>query len=544
MNDVPWPWPLAPLFLLAPLALAWLLFSLEHTHIVRGEVVSGRATALGAAPVAVRERVPIFRRFREEILPVLAALWLVLLAAFLLTGEPALWVILPWSTVTVMMLWPVGRMLGVPYLAYRSPIFILGVLSMAYIIFTGIAMRSDLPFMAKSVIFCGLVLDLTILGIAPSLPWAIGRPLGMFFRPDLIFGDGRVLCCGTIALVLGMRYMIGTPAPDGAPWPIPKWDWYAILFAISIGFVPLIPLRGILKLIQRLRRVIDDRWGGWGAIVAREAILVVGLLAIGYGFHNAFLGRQPFTSGFLNIPAFWQALAITLVGALFLIVVRGGYKRHIGEPFVRETIGQTWIKEGLYLVGATILFYGLMSLLHTDRMAFDAGQAHLRTLALAADRPAQFWIGAALFLWGAIVVVPFRVLAQHYQRHALAAQMAAVVIPAFDPAQRRRVLRKVLGALDGMPTRRAGGYMRAMLEGLDAAPAEARQLMARERVSVLAALQGRSRDHLMECMASGLAQLPEDQRARAMADTMSAVSELPSDERRAFIATTSAMAAP
>lgn len=35
----------------------------------------------------------------------------------------------------------------------------------------------------------------------------------MFFRPDLVFGDGRVLCCGIIALVLGLRHIIGSPLP-------------------------------------------------------------------------------------------------------------------------------------------------------------------------------------------------------------------------------------------------------------------------------------------------------------------------------------------
>lgn len=260
---------------------------------------------------------PILVGFREEILPALLVLWAVVLLAFLAWRQDFWFPIGVWATVTTIMLWPVGRRLNLVYREYRTIGFILGVLSMAYIIFTGFAMQSDLPFLFKSIIFWGLVADLTVFAIIPSLGPAIGKPVEMFFRPDLIFGDGRVLCCGIITMVLGMRYIIGSPPMD-APWPIPKWNWWAIFFAMVAGFIPLIPLRGIMKLRMRLARMREGRWTGWGAVVLREGLLVIAALAIGYGFHNAFLGATPFTIAIqTDAPGFGTALGIVIVSALF-----------------------------------------------------------------------------------------------------------------------------------------------------------------------------------------------------------------------------------
>jgi hypothetical protein len=123
------------------------------------------------------------------------------------------------------MLWPVGRRLGRPYLSYRRCLFLLGVLSTAYIPAVGFVLQSGLPYWAKVVLWLLLPVDLTVFAILPSLPQAIGRPIRMFFRPDILFGDGRVLCCGTVALLFGIRYLIGPHPPQGVPVAIPRWNW-------------------------------------------------------------------------------------------------------------------------------------------------------------------------------------------------------------------------------------------------------------------------------------------------------------------------------
>lgn len=451
----------------------------------------------GTLPASHPDRLPILAGFREEILPALLVLWAAIVLAFIIWRQDFWFAVGVWATVTTIMLWPVGRRLNLVYREYRSIWFILGVLSMAYIIFTGFAMQSGLPFIAKSIIFWGLIVDLTVFGIIPSFGPAIGKPVSMFFRPDLIFGDGRVLCCGIIAMVLGMRYLIGSP-PMGAPWPIPKWNWWAILFAMVAGFIPMIPLRGILKLRMRLARMRDDRWTGWSAIILREGFLVITALAIGYGFHMAFLGATPFTVAIhTDAPGFWTAIGIIAISTLFLIFVRGGYKRRIGDPFIKETVGQTWVKEVLLVVGLIPLYYGLMSLLHMDDMHLGAGVGGLRTFSNAA----LIWpIGLPIFLWGVAVLIPFRVLAQIYQRRAIVQQMASVILPHEPPEARQRILRQVMAALAEMRESQRLEYMRAMQGAINEAPEDVRQLMTEARMTAMAELPAEQRRTLMAAM--------------------------------------------
>lgn len=535
-------------------------------------VGTGAIAAAAAPSGGPTARIPIYLGFKREILPVLLLLWAAFVTGWSLTGQPIFWALIPWATVTTLMLWPVARRLGRAYLSYRSVLFVLGVLSMAWIIVTGLVLQSGLPYAVKLAVFLFLPIDLTVFAILPSLKWAIGRPVRMFFRPDLVFGDGRVLCCGTLALVLGLRYFVGHPPPEGIPIPIPKWDWWAILWAITLGFIPLIAIRGVLKILLRLRRIRDEVWGGWGSTLVRELLLVATVMMIGFGFHNAFKGFTPFVESHTAFHQYsWVPVLGILLGTAWLVLVRGGYKRAIGEPFIRETIGQTFVKEILYVAGIIVVMWSFMSMLDTELSDIErAGYQHLTWLgdqpmpgeehhAAGATWPASGfilpgikgiilgpwnWVGLALVAWGVVVLVPFRVLAQHYQRHAIVAQMAAVILPTFGEAQRGRILRKVMDALDAMPTKRAGGYMHAMLEGLDATgSAETRALMARSRVEVLASCAAPTREHLMECMANGLARLTDAQRVRAMADTMGAVAELPSEDRQAFIAKMTALTA-
>lgn len=569
MQGVPWPWPFAPLVLLTTIGLAAIVLRLVHTHVALGGDDQARRARAGS-----RDRVPLLPTFRTEILPALAILWLVLVAAWSATGAAIFWALIPWASVTLIMLWPVARDLeGEPdYLSYRSWLFLLGVVSMGYIIVTGVALESELPYGAKLVVFLLLPVILTVFGILPSLRAAIGRPMPLVFRPDLIFGDGRVLATGTLSLILGLRYLVGGPPSDGVSVPLPAWNWWAILWAIALGFVPIIAIRGMLKLLQRVRRIRDGEWRGWTSIALRELLLVAGVLGIAFGFHNVFMGATPFVespTAFHELT--WVPLVGVALGTAFLIFVRGGYKRAIGEPFIRETLGQTWVKELLYVAGILVVTWSFLSILATGIGDVQhAGYRHVAafgaqpTPGAAPSGPAVMrwpesgfvlgglrglvvgpwnWVGLALAAWGVVVLVPFRVLAQHEQRRALVAQMAAVLLPSFEPEERERALRKILAHLAQMSARRASRYVHAMLEGLDAAPAPTRALMAGERVRILAALPEDDRDHLIACMQRALAKCDEPVRVRAMADTMAAIAALPEEARRSFIERMTAPAA-
>ena len=577
-SETIWPWPLVPLSLLLLLLLVIPVLGLLDIYVIGG--VSGVA---GDVPTAAGQRraLPILAGFGREILPALVVFWTVIIAAYLIEGGDFWWPILVWGTVTLLMLWPVGWHLGRSYLSYRRPLFVLGVLSMAYLPFTGFAMRSDWSYSVKLTIFLALPVVLTIFGILPSLKPAIGRPLGMFFRPDLLFGDGRVLVGGTIAFVLGLRYLVGMPPPAGVSIPIPRWDWYATFYVIVLGFVPLIAARGILKLLLRLRRIRDDRWTGWWPSLLRDLLLVVSLLNIGYGFHHIFMGVPPFDDPMTVFHEYTWVPALTLtLAAAFLVGVRGAYKRRIGEPFIKETTGQTLVKSILYVIGVFVLFWSLMSILTTS--AADIARAGYRPLAGAELSVAEHsqavapggaaagaapaggtgerhgprtwpddgfllpgikgivigrwnWIGLALLVWGLIVLIPFRVLAQVYQRQAIVSQMAAVILPTFTPPQRRRVLERMIRALLAMEPAARQTYLRAMHEGLASAPEADRAVTTRTMVEILTDLPAAARDALIESQAAALARLKRADRVTRMADMMGAVSALPEEQRRVIL---------
>ncbi|MBI4306002.1 MAG: hypothetical protein HY678_06745 [Chloroflexi bacterium] len=495
-----------------------------------------REVELGAPGTRVLSILPGFGR---EILPALVLLWTGLIVAYLVTERDYLWAILAWATVTTIMLWPVGRRLGRSYFSYRSVGFVIGVISMAYIPFAGFGLMSDASFKVKSAIFFGLVFDLTALGILPGLRWFIGRPMGMFFRPDLLFGDGRVLATGILAIALGLRYIIGGPGPQELAWPLPNWNWYAIFFAMVGGLIPLIAVRGMTKLLMRMRRMRDGAWTGWAATVIREGLLVIAALSVGYGFHNAFLGADPFTvTIFVSDPDFWPALSIVLGAAFFLIFVRGGYKRAIGDPFIRETLTQSVVKQVLLVIGVITLFYGLMSMLSMDPMHTKMGVNGLRTW----DNTARLWsVGVPIVAWGLFMLIAVRVIIQHWQRHAIVAQMASVILPSQKPPQRARLVAGMIAGLLQMQPAPRIAYLRTMNESLATATPEARAAVTQEMVGQLVSLPQDRRDALMRSQAEALGLCKPDERVTRMADMMGAVSELPEGQRQMMMRTMAAL---
>jgi len=436
---------------------------------------------------------PVLVGLTEEILPLLAAGWLALLIGFILGGWEWAFAVGLWGTVTLIMLWPVGRRLGRRYLSYRTVWFILGVLSMAYIPAIGFILQSGLPYAIKLALWLLLPIDLTVFAILPSLRAAIGRPIRMFFRPDLLFGDGRVLCCGTVALLFGIRYLIGPPPPEGVPVALPKWNWWGIAFAMAFGFIPMIPLRGMTKLLMRMARLTRGKGYGWWGVILKETFLAVTILGIVLGFHHVFKGWVPFEARFwehareaIEHRGVWPGLLLMGFGYGWLVFVRGSYKMRIGEPFIRETVLQTWIKELLYVPGVVALVPGVMFLVEEHFGEFNK----LSMLA----------VGIPFFLWGFLCVTAFRVLAQVNQRRALVQQMAAVVLPAMDAEVRRRLLIRMMEALAEMPEGQRRDLMKAMLEALRDQPEEVRMTMAVARMEAMAALAEPQRRILMRTM--------------------------------------------
>jgi len=254
-----------------------------------------------------------------------------------------------------------------------------------------------------------------------------------------------------------------------------------------------------------------------------------------------------------------------VLAALFLVVVRGGYKRRIGEPFIRETPAQTWVKSALFLLGVFVLVWSWMSILDTEKAdVIRAGYRHLpafwETPGGAEEHgapqvpqwpsPSGFilggmrgifvgpwnWVGLGLLAWGAVMLLPFRVLAQHNQRYALVGQRSAVLLPRFSEPDRTRVVAKMQDALLRLRPRLREFYLQAMNEAVATAPVDDRAAVTRVFVRVLASRPEAERDRLMEAMAAALARLPEEARVRRMADMMAAVAQLPAESRRAFMA--------
>lgn len=445
---------------------------------------------------------PILVGFREEILPTLLVLWNAILLAFIAWHQDFLIPIGVWATVTTLMLWPVGRRLDRPYFSYRRPLFILGVLSMAALPALGFFLQflppntPEGPYLPRTWVLLAVVAILTSFSVVAAAPAAIGKPIGMFFRPDLLFGDGRILGTGMIALGLGMRFLFGDFPPMPPHIAAPKGNWWGIAFAIVFGLLQIIPLRGVFKLRLRLARVLEDRWTGWGAIILREGWLVLAALALLFGFHNVFMGTipilQPSLMGLQEmrfLEAGLPGLISTGLAALFIIFVRGGYKKAIGDPFIKETLRQSIVKAALFLVGFLWLFY---SFLHV-----------MGGLSFPARPNTEFYpalIGWSLLVWGVLMLGPIRIWAQRNQRLGIAEQMAAVLLPAQTPEKRIAVMLKVMHALAEMPKKQRLDYMEAMQTALNTAPAEVRELMTEVRMVCIVQLPAAQRRTLMAAM--------------------------------------------
>lgn len=416
------------------------------------------STASSPAPRSAGA-LPVLVGFRHELGPALAAIWALAAILFVASRWPAWLVFALWGSVTTIMLWPVGHQLGIPYRAYRRPLFILGVLSMAALPALGIALEL-LPSNAKE---------------APYLP----------------------RLAALVATVLIMFLVGGLPKAE-PHLPAPNGSWWGLLFAIGLGLIQIIPLRGMLKLRMRLARVSAGRWRSWPAVAIREIYLALAALAVLYGFHNVFKGTVPLFDMTLEgledhhfADAGLPGLVSLALAGLFLVVVRGGYKRRIGDPFIRETRGQSAVKQLLFLVGIIWLLYSFAIVME--------GRPFLRA-PLINTEPAPLVLGLSLFGWGLLLVGPIRYWAQRNQRLALIGQMATVLLPAMPAERRKAVMLQVMEGLSRCSAPDRVAYVSAMLDSLAAAPEDIRTLMAALRFECLAELPAETRRRLMTAM--------------------------------------------
>ncbi len=417
--------------------------------------------------------------FKNRILPVLVVYW-VLTAIFALLNQPVALVIGSWATVTTIMLWPVGAPLGRPYRSYRTAWFIIGVASMVGIPFFGYLIIASTNSVTKYAALLGLAVDIGAWGIPASTKRAFSRPIPMLFRPDLIFGDGRILAGGIVAVGLGLVSIFGPPGIS------PKGNWYALFSVIVLALIQIIPLRGMWKMRNRLSRLLFDRWDGYLVTVAKESYLIFAIVALMFSFHNFFGGVIPFTRNVLAGSN--EGLALMVVAALSVILVRSWYKKYrIGDPFMVESISQGLVKHGIFAVGLVGFLYGLVNVMmgHFPR-TFNTG-----------DFLYQSIIGAIMLAWGVILLVPVRAWAQGNQRRAMMRQMVEVLLPGLSDDMRLKAVRKVITAVLRIPE-------------------EGRARIVRDMTTFLAEMDEKDRQKVMKTQLEVLSSLPQDERLAMM----------------------------
>jgi hypothetical protein len=234
------------------------------------------ATAQPPPPLTSRKApLPIFPGFRQEVLPALLVWWALMLALLFALDEKLYLGVGLVGTPTLVMLWPVGRRLGRRYLSYRTPAWVFLLVTMWIIPTAGIVFtESGWSFTTKSAVFFSLPAIIAFGGILVALPWAQSRPpIRTFFRPDLLFGDGRTLVGGTLLLVIGLRFLFAG-RPQGQDWALPAWNWYSFAFGIGLGVIPIVLMRGMIKYVQRLMRLRDGLFSGYPSLAFREWILL------------------------------------------------------------------------------------------------------------------------------------------------------------------------------------------------------------------------------------------------------------------------------
>lgn len=432
---------------------------------------------------------PLFPGFKSRILPVLAVYWIIAIPLSILYYSGLPLVIAGWLSPTTIMLWPVGRKFGLSYGEYRTPWFVVSVASMAGVPLT-VGWIISTPFSDQFTKHLALVILIAIVigafGVEVAHRRAFGKPIKMFFRPDLILGSNRILAGGLACIAIGMKFMFS----NGPPGDTPIGNWFAFFLIILLGLYQLIPLRGLTKMRTMVSRMLYDKKSGYGITILKELYLVVAISLMLFGAHNFFGGVIPFSRNVLagSVPG----LTIMITAGTAMVVLRSWYKKHIGDPFFKETMAQSVLKDLILLVGMTIYFYGFINVM-IGGFPRTLNSGPYEYLAL---------IGVGLYVSGIVLLIPLRAWARQNQKYGVMQQMMHVMIPSLDTESRRKVIKKVIVAISEMPEKMRLQMVKFHMKNLQSMPEEDRKILMMTQMDVLSELPSENRARMMKAMDS------------------------------------------
>ena len=199
--------------------------------------------------------------------------------------------------------------------------------------------------------------------------------------------DGVLLVVGTILLAIGLGQL------GNERLMTPRWNWVSFIGLTVSGMLVLIVLRGALKAAlgrDRPSRGTPRVLGPLGT----ELLLVGGLGLMLYGaLNNLVLGANGFRTGFVGNS---EGLVVWTAAALFLVVVRGGFK--MTTRLSEQSAARAVVRELLYVVGAFAFIVGERSVVSGRPPAVSIGGA----------LPAA----AAVLLGAVFLLVPVRIAAK------------------------------------------------------------------------------------------------------------------------------------
>ena len=355
-----------------------------------------------------------------------------------------------------------------------------------------------------------------------SLPGLTGEyRKGVFFRPDLIYGNGAYLARGEIFVALGLKLLVTEDIAQ------PVWNWWALTWALA-AMVFLVPFRGILKIRMRRARFLGlDNWMGPGLRLGlwfKETFLFVGLFALVYGFANVYMGKAPLTwtpgdpMGNGGSPEYW-GLAFEAGAFLILVPLRGWLKTRLAEP---PTLLQELFKGVLVWIAFLLLVYGAYLLLMGGWQDFH-GFAYY-----------NFWWGIWISLLGFLMIGPLRAITQRDEFRGT----VQIMIPRMADLpedQRRLMMGRRLQVIAAMPDRARKENVTLMMRIIHALPDGTRQKLVKTRAELVADADPEQRAVLMQTMAASFAEMEAQERAGIMAEVMGSVAALPEEKRRGMM---------
>jgi len=420
------------------------------------------------------------------------------------------------------MLWPSAGLTG--YFEYKRPLFVFTIVFEMWIVVAGLAL-----VLPSSVSDANFWFQLALVGFfigtaMISLPGLEGDyRKGLFFRPDLLYGNGAYLARGEIFVALGIKLFISGETAH------PIWNWWGLEWALA-SMVFMVPFRGILKMRMRRARFLDlDNWMGKGAglgLWVKEVFLFVSLIMLVYGFANAYMGVVPFTwtPGYpmsKSTGPEWWGLAIILISFIIIVPIRGWYKTRVVEP---TPLKQELVKGGLLWIGFLILIYGFLKFFQGTGWAQFYGPSS-----------PNFWWATWTAILGFFMIVPLRAYSLR-QEFGGTVRMMVFRMADLPEGQRRLMMGRRLAVIAAMPERSRRDNLRWMGRFIQDLPDESRRTVVATRTRLLADAPTAQRSALMSAMTGIFAEMVEDERLSVMSEIMESIVGLPEEKRRIMVA--------